>query len=120
MTVFCVDIDGTLTCGPGFTTFSDEEMLAQSPHYDMIEKVNLLYDGGHTVILHTSRLWSDFSVTTAWLEKYGVKYHTLIMAKPLAHYYIDDKNMLIDEFLKSEHEIDKTFISPKAMIEDQV
>ena len=85
----------------------------------MIEKVNVLYDAGHTIILHTSRLWSDFTPTTQWLEKHGIRYHTLVMAKPLAHYYIDDKNMSIDEFLQAEHSEDKTFISPKAMTAGQ-
>lgn len=120
MTVFCVDIDGTLTCGPGFNTFSNEEILNQLPYHEMIEKVNILYDSGHTVILHTSRLWSDFSATTEWLKKYNVKYHTLIMAKPLAHYYIDDKNISIDEFLAKSDNNEKTFTTPKIITEELI
>lgn len=118
MSVFCIDIDGTLTCGPGFKTFSTKEILCQVAHNDMIEKVNILFNTGHTIILHTSRLWSDFGATTQWLEKHGVLYHTLIMAKPLAHYYIDDKNMSLDEFLQHDHTQDETFMTPKTIAED--
>jgi len=118
MSIFCVDIDGTLTTGPGYTDYSDAEVLAQQPNQQMIDIINRLYDKGHTIILHTARIWANFEVTVKWLAQHNVKYTTLIMGKPLAHFYIDDKNMTIAEFMKINTDCDNNhFDMPKLLAE---
>jgi uncharacterized HAD superfamily protein len=65
----------------------------------VVKKINELYKKGNRIVLHTSRIWHDYDVTIKWLQKIGVKYHILIMAKPLGDYYIDDRNLSVGEFL---------------------
>lgn len=85
--VYCIDIDGTLCqIAPDVMTYGHE-----IPHVDRIEKVNALYNGGHTIILWTGRHWNHLHITLAQLSRWGLKYHTLIMSKPVADIYIDDK-----------------------------
>ena len=79
-------------------------LMAIKPIDNIIKKINQLFDWGDTIILHTSRTWGDYNATIEWLNKYKVKYHQLIMAKPLGDYYVDDKNMLVEDFLKEEGE----------------
>jgi len=102
---FVIDIDGVLNDKFKWS-YEDsfyrraKMLMAINPQKDMIKKVNEIYDQGHQIILHTSRLWHDFRMTTKWLKKHKVKYHTLIMAKPIGNYYIDDKNITMEEFKK--------------------
>ena len=72
--------------------------MAQEPYPPMIDKVNKI-SKNNTIILHTSRHWADYEATKRWLNKYGVVYDTLVMGKPLGNYYVDDKNMMMEEFL---------------------
>jgi hypothetical protein len=102
---FSIDIDGVIGTKEKWTFEENykrqKEMFMAIPvNKKIINKINKLYLKGHTIILNTSRLWYDYDTTREWLNKYGVKYHTLIMAKPLADFYIDDKNKSVDEFLK--------------------
>ena len=100
---FCIDLDGVISkklkwsIGDSYLRLK-EMLLAIEPNLEAIEKVNKLYDDGHIILIHTARLWHDFEATTEWLKKHKVKYHTLIMAKPLADYYIDDRNLSLEDF----------------------
>ena len=57
---------------------------------------------GHTILIHTARGaltgidWTK--VTLKQLSVWGVKYHSLIMGKPFADYYIDDKAINVADF----------------------
>jgi carbamoyl-phosphate synthase large subunit len=85
--IFCIDIDGTL-CTEGM------EYEKAQPIQKVIDKINYLYDN-NTIILFTARgyhsgvNWKSF--TAKQLETWGVKYHQLLMGKPYADYYIDNK-----------------------------
>ena len=63
----------------------------------MIDKVNRLYDSGHRISFFTARGstsgidWNEF--TEAQLKGWGVKFHKLILGKPHADIYIDDKSI---------------------------
>jgi hypothetical protein len=99
--IYCFDIDNTICTTIGNIYF---ESL---PIKDRIALVNRLYDDGHTIKLFTARGstsgmdWRDF--TEAQLKKWGVKYHELIVGKPHADIYIDDKAMNINDFFDAEH-----------------
>ena len=101
---YIIDIDGVVgkklewTIGESYLR-AKETFLDIEPNIPIIHKINEHYDKGHIIILHTARLWYDFEVTTEWLKKHKVKYHTLIMAKPLGDFYIDDRNRTVQEFL---------------------
>ena len=49
------------------------------------------YDEGHTIIIYSARTWMEFEMTTAWLKEHKVKYHQLIMGKPIGDVWIDDR-----------------------------
>ena len=100
---YCVDIDGTI-CSP---TIGREYEKAQ-PWKERIDKLNKLYDEGHYIIYFTARAMGRFSneeyltagakatavlfeLTQSQLKEWGAKYHELIMGKPHADYFIDDK-----------------------------
>jgi len=100
MTVYCFDIDGTIC------TNTDGDYEHALPFKEIIEKVNHLYGQGHKIIFFTARgsttdiNWRDF--TEKQLKGWQVDYHELVMDKPYADVFIDDKGMQPAEFLSKE------------------
>ncbi len=81
-----IDIDGTICTEE--RTF--ERPLAK-PLQNAKEKVNALYDAGHTIIFWTARGWEQYKITAKWLQDNGFKYHQILMGKPQATIFIDDR-----------------------------
>ena len=113
MNTFIIDIDFTLI----FTPFVNGkyEYDKSIPYISMIKKVNMLYDKGNSIILFTARGMGSRNfnieliekecrpIVIEQLRKFGVKYNELIMGKPWGKgnlYYIDDKNLTINQFLE--------------------
>lgn len=94
--VYCFDIDGTLC-----TNTDGDYQLAQ-PYPDRISHVNALYENGHVVKLFTARGsttgidWRD--LTERQLSSWGVRYHELILGKPHADVFVDDKAHHVDSY----------------------
>jgi len=98
----CFDIDGVL-CDQVAKEYSDAQ-----PHRAMIDLVNRLYDGGHTIVLHTSRFMGRTNgnreeaerigreFTERQLAGWGVRYHELWMGKPRYDFVIDDRSVFYD------------------------
>lgn len=88
---YCFDIDGTICSN------TNGEYQKAIPRQFMIDKVNQLYDSGHGISFFTARGstsgidWNEF--TEAQLKGWGVKFHKLILGKPHADIYIDDKSI---------------------------
>jgi hypothetical protein len=103
---YVVDIDGTIC------TFTDGKYENASPIEDRINQINELYEKGHTVVYFTARGMHRTSndpklveilfreLTERQLREWGCKYHYLIMGKPSADVYIDDKGIHSDDFFK--------------------
>lgn len=99
---FCIDIDGTLCenlhCDNEKDYSKSDKYTKVAPYQEMIDMVNFLYDSGDTIIIHTARGMSNGTdmkeMTEKQLKQWGVKYHELVMNKPRADYYVDDKAML--------------------------
>jgi hypothetical protein len=89
MVTYCFDIDGTIFDTPGI----DYENSRPINH--RIELVNRLYEQGHRIKIFTARgsaTGKDWrQLTERQLEEYGVRYHELILGKPSADFYVDDK-----------------------------
>lgn len=89
MTIYAFDIDGTICSN----TYGKYELA--EPFEQRIEVINHLYKNGHTIKMFTARGstttkdWYKF--TNAQLNKWGLKFHFLIMGKPEADIFIDDK-----------------------------
>ncbi len=102
-----VDIDNTLTNG-------EYPYDLCTPNQKVIDKVNECYDKGWKIELFTARGMTTYdgnvlmcdsryrTETEKWLEKYNVKYHALFFGKRSTRFYIDDKNLYIDDFLNKE------------------
>ena len=100
MSVYCIDIDGTI-CENG--TCNSCKYEGSKPYLERIDKINRLYDEGNIIKYYTARgmgRYSDdsqkaknkfYNLTKMQLELWGCKYHELILGKPSADYYIDDK-----------------------------
>lgn len=90
--VFAIDIDGVVADGK----FWKGESIARQNELDA---VNRLYWQGHIIIYHTGRHPQYYALTYAWLVKNGAYFHALEMGKLTADFYIDDRNMSVDELL---------------------
>jgi hypothetical protein len=86
-----IDMDGTIC--QEMRTYS--RCLAE-PKPGAIEGINRLYDAGNTIIIYSARTWMEWEMTTAWLKGHGVKYHQLMMGKPVGDVWIDDRAMHYD------------------------
>jgi len=88
-----IDLDGTICTEE--KTYS--RSLAQ-PQKGAVEAVNSLYDEGHTIIIYSARTWMEFEMTTHWLKSNKVKYHQLILGKPIGDLWIDDRALTFDNW----------------------
>ena len=91
MTIY-VDIDETICVTP-----PDRDYTQSTPIKKNIEKINDLFDEGHTIIYWTARGTTtgiDWrKITEEQFAGWGVKYHDLQFGKPYYDLFIDDKNM---------------------------
>ena len=96
--IYCFDIDGTIC-----TLRKRSDYNNAKPFPKMIKKINYLYDEGHTIKLFTARGCNSgidhTDLTTNQLDKWGLKYHELIMnKKPHYDLLIDDKAINVEDF----------------------
>jgi carbamoyl-phosphate synthase large subunit len=95
--IYCIDIDGTVC------TETQGDYSSAEPMLSVITKINRLYKNGNIIKLFTARGaasgkdWYDF--TEKQLKKWNIKYHELIMGKPYADYYIDNKGIDIFDWI---------------------
>lgn len=87
--IYCFDLDETL-CHTSGMDYKDS-----TPNLDRIAKVNSLFNAGHYIKIFTARgseTGIDWRPTTeVQLSDWGVQHHELILGKPAADYYVDDK-----------------------------
>jgi len=102
---YVIDIDGTIC-----TKAQDLDYETSEPIMERIEKLNKLYDEGHTIIYHTARGMGRYSnlrsraetefylFTVNQLKGWGCKYHRIFLGKPAGDIYIDDKGVSDADF----------------------
>lgn len=93
---YVFDIDGTILESD---IHEDGTYFVLKYNIEMIKKINSLYEKGNQIIIYTGRHWNHLINTKKDLDYIGLKYHTLIMGKPVADFYVDDKAMRPEEFL---------------------
>lgn len=95
--IYCFDLDNTLLYTEG-TDYKNSKPIQKA-----IDKVNKLYNEGHTIKIFTARGsrsgidWRDF--TKIQLIYYGIKYHEVILGKPHADIFIDDKGINVRDWI---------------------
>ena len=107
---YVVDIDGTI-CHK-LCELKGQDYLEADPIPERIDKINKLYDEGHTIIYLTARgmgrsannptvaIQTFYKSTQDQLKSWGAKYHHLMLGKPAADFYIDDKGVNADDFFE--------------------
>lgn len=95
---YFIDIDDTI-----FELINKKDYTSAVAIPEAIEKVNSLYDEGHTIVLWTARgtvTGRDHrALTEEQLSYFGVKYHELRFGKPAFDVFIDDKAINVREWL---------------------
>jgi len=98
---YCFDIDGVI-CSD-----TKGDYTKAVPNRVTVSEINKLHRQGHTIILYTARGSTTgidwLLLTEKQLKDWGVKYDKLVMGKPGADVYIDDKCTLVSEWLKDEN-----------------
>lgn len=87
---YLIDIDGTVT--EDVPNEEPERMATCLPFPDALQTLNGWFDQGHIICFFTSRTEDHRAVTTAWLDKHGFKFHSLLMGKPRGgnYHWIDN------------------------------
>jgi uncharacterized HAD superfamily protein len=99
--IYCFDIDGTLCTN----TWGEYEQAVPFP--DVIERVNALHGDGHRILLFTARGtttgvdWRE--LTERQLAAWGVVYDELLLGKPQADLYVDDRAVSSAAWLADEN-----------------
>ena len=95
---FCIDIDGVIA-----SIVPDNDYRKAAPLERTIASINRLFDAGHRIVLFTARGsktgidWRD--LTRRQMRDWGVRHHELNFGKPAADYYVDDRNLSIEQLL---------------------
>ncbi len=87
---FLIDIDGTIC--DDIPNEEPERMGTVLPYPDALTICNKWYDEGHIITFFTSRTEEHREITVQWLQKYGFKYHGLLVGKPRGgnYHWIDN------------------------------
>lgn len=81
-----IDLDGTIC--------TEEKTYSRSlakPKEGAAENIGRLFEEGHIIIIYSARTWMEYEMTVEWLSKNNIKYHQLIMGKPIGDLWIDDR-----------------------------
>jgi hypothetical protein len=102
MKIIYVDIDETICHRETSIDFgTTHDYTKAKPITENIEKINRLYEEGHTIVYWTargSRKQIDHTeLTKKQLKTWGAKYHELRVDKPFYDLFIEDKALRIEE-----------------------
>jgi capsule biosynthesis phosphatase len=114
---FIIDIDGTICNAPQLEDGSYDYPNA-IPVDSVIDRVNQMYNEGHTIILSTARGMRTYDgsikkikenilpVLEEWLANHGVLYHKLEIGKSWGPnpIYVDNRNLCIHNFVTANPE----------------
>jgi dTDP-glucose 4,6-dehydratase len=93
---YAFDIDNTLVKTNG----SDYENSVPIQH--RIDRLNRLFDEGHTIYLFTARGMASgrdlYKFTVNQMREFGIKHHQLIMGKPDVDVFVDDKAISLKDW----------------------
>lgn len=95
--IYCFDIDSTIL----FSEVNQQgDYYIKSVNFKLVEIINDLYQKGNTIIIYTARHWNHLLDTEKQLIAIKIKYNCLLMGKPYADFYIDDKSVIPENFIK--------------------
>lgn len=95
----CLDLDGTIC----LTKTNHQSYSDVLPFPGAVEKIQKLKQDGHYIIIYTARHMGSCNnnigqvmarqgkIIIEWLDKHKIPYDEIVLGKPLADIYIDDK-----------------------------
>lgn len=89
--VVFVDLDGTLC-----TEEKTFERSLATPLPGAREALERMRANGHTIVIWTARGWEQYRISKDWLDRHGFPYDQIIMGKPIANLFIDDRARRFD------------------------
>lgn len=101
--IYMVDIDNTI-CWTRRNAQDKWDYPNSTPFEERINRINDLYDEGHTIIYWTARGsgsgidWTE--LTKQQLDSWGCKYHEVKLGKPSYDVWIDDKAFNDEHFFE--------------------
>lgn len=105
---YAFDIDNTLV----HTNGNDYEHSTPIQH--RIDRVNSLFEEGHTIYLFTARGMSSgrdhYELTVRQMHEFGIKHHRIIMGKPDVDVFVDDKAISVYEWDSTEPSLNSPVI----------
>lgn len=102
-----IDLDGTIL------EEKDEQKRPEPlPLAGAVGAVNTLYEMGHQITIYTARGQNDLELTLRQLKEYGVKYHNLVLGKPVGDIFIDDRAYAFKDWRKDWHKV-RNLVSEK-------
>ena len=84
-----VDIDGILT--KETYGFGEEYYPKRTPNKYTIQTLQEYSERGYTIVLFSARYPEDLDMTREWLNENNVPFDEIVLGKPQAEFYIDDK-----------------------------
>src|SRR5579863_8414584 len=96
-----IDLDGTI-CSEEQTF---ERALAK-PIPGAGAALKALLEAGHTVVIYSSRSWSELRMTEAWLRENHIPYSGLHLGKPVADVFIDDRAVAFTDWSATLDQVD--------------
>lgn len=129
LNTYILDVDGTI-CQAEKREDGTYDYVNAIPFPRVIERVNDLYDQGHTITLFTARGMRTHKgnvkkikesvqpVLEEWLVKNSVKYHELILGKPWGEnvFYVDDRGLSLKSFTYDNPEFFENIIKAENLI----
>jgi hypothetical protein len=104
--IYIVDIDNTI-CWTRRNAQGKWDYPNSTPFEERINRINDLYDDGHTIIYWTARGsgsgidWTE--LTKQQLDSWGCKYHEVRLGKPSYDIWIDDKAFNDEHYFDDFH-----------------
>lgn len=81
-----VDMDGVIC-----TEQKTFERCLATPIAGAREALESLVAAGHTIVIYSSRSWSELKMTKQWLDNNQIPHHGIHLGKPIADRVIDDR-----------------------------
>lgn len=97
-----VDLDGVIAQGSNYPNYEECRVVPGATEYLLSLK-----DAGHYIVIYSARWEVDREVTELWLFVHGVPYDKLILGKPLADVYLDDRAMKFEDWESAWDQIEK-------------
>lgn len=98
-----IDLDGTI-CSEEKTFSRANAVLLEGA----VDAVNKLYDAGNTILIYSARTWAEYEMTVKWLSQNGVKYHQLLLGKPIGDVWIDDRALRFTDWSDIMEKVEKS------------